>query len=286
MSALPIRFLRDIRLVPIVLVAIVALFALKTLGLVLDGGYLFDRVPMQVTDERDVTGSVPAPGSPAAGASAPVVRQRSWAQEMLNYPDVTGAIQTPESPAKDAPATEKPQPTAKNPSEPPRIPDGTLISIDTDRPLSPAERSILESLQKRHTELEARAHELDMREDLVKAEEKRLEARIAELKDLEAHIDAEPGQKDEAETARFKNVVTMYENMKPKDAAKIFDGLDIKVLLDVAKAFNPRRLSDILALMQPENAQRLTTELASRSNTPDEPVAADLPKIQGKPTPN
>jgi flagellar motility protein MotE (MotC chaperone) len=78
----------------------------------------------------------------------------------------------------------------------------------------------------------------------------------------------------------------MYENMKAKDAAKIFDGLDTKVLLDVVKEINPRRMSDILALMAPENAQRLTVELAVRSAQKDPAQTADLPKIQGKPNPN
>ena len=56
----------------------------------------------------------------------------------------------------------------------------------------------------------------------------------------------------------------MYENMKPKDAAKIFDRLDIRVLIEVANQINPRRMSDILAQMSPEAAERLTVELANR----------------------
>ena len=160
------------------------------------------------------------------------------------------------------------------------------MPLESDRPVSPAERAILESLQKRRAELDARARELDVREDLLRAAEKRVGGRIDELKDLEARVSATLEQKDEGETARFKNVVTMYENMKAKDAAKIFDGLDIKVLLDVAKAINPRRMSDILALMTPENAQRLTIELAARSTQKDPTQAAELPKIQGKPSPN
>lgn len=287
MTELLIRFLRDIRLVPIVLVAIVALFALKTLGLVLDGGYLFDPVATQAGADPDVTGSIAAGATgEASAASAKPSAKQSWAQEMLNYPDVTGAIEGSPSTPKDAAPADKPGAAAKKPEEPTHVPDGTPVPIDADHPVSPAERSILESLQKRRMELDARARELDMREDLVKGAEKRLEARIGELKDLESHIDTVMGQKDEAEAANFKNVVTMYENMKAKDAAKIFDGLDIKVLLDVAKAINPRRMSDILALMQPENAQRLTTELAARSSGTQDSQPADLPKIQGKPTAN
>jgi len=160
------------------------------------------------------------------------------------------------------------------------------VPLDLDHPVSTAERAILESLQKRRTELDARAHELDVREDLLRAAEKRVGGRIDELKELETRVGAAVQQKDDAEVARFKNVVTMYENMKAKDAAKIFDGLDIKVLLEVAKVINPRRMSDILAQMMPENAQRLTVELAVRPTQGEPSQTADLPKIQGKPTPN
>jgi flagellar motility protein MotE (MotC chaperone) len=160
------------------------------------------------------------------------------------------------------------------------------VPLDIEHPISPAERAILESLQKRRADLDARARQLDVREDLLRAAEKRVGGRIDELKDLEARVSAALQQKDEGEAARFKNVVTMYENMKAKDAAKIFDGLDIKILLDVAKEINPRRMSDILALMAPENAQRLTVDLAMRSAQKEQSQAVDLPKIQGKPNPN
>jgi flagellar motility protein MotE (MotC chaperone) len=89
---------------------------------------------------------------------------------------------------------------------------------------------------------------------------------------------------DEAEVARFKNVVTMYENMKAKDAAKIFDRLDLKILVEVATQLNPRRMSDVLAQMSPEAAERLTIELAARPK--DESSPADLPKIEGRPVAN
>jgi flagellar motility protein MotE (MotC chaperone) len=75
----------------------------------------------------------------------------------------------------------------------------------------------------------------------------------------------------------------MYENMKPKDAAKIFDRLDMKILIEVATQINPRKMSDILAAMSTEAAERLTVELASRGGDGRSPSAADLPKIEGRP---
>jgi flagellar motility protein MotE (MotC chaperone) len=310
MTGFLLRSLRDVRLVPVVMIATIALFALKALGLVLDGGYLFDNLS-DLRDRTEITGTIgapdpaalqppgPNPANPAAlkPAVSKPPRKPSWAQEMFNFPDATGTVGSPpvidrtditgsaeetKSPKKEGEG----EGAAKKPLEPPLRPNGTPVPLESDRPVSPAERAILESLQKRRAELDARARELDVREDLLRAAEKRVGGRIDELKDIEARVTATLQQKDEGETSRFKNVVTMYENMKAKDAAKIFDGLDIRVLLDVAKEINPRRMSDILALMTPENAQRLTIELAARSTQKDPTQAAELPKIQGKPTPN
>jgi flagellar motility protein MotE (MotC chaperone) len=58
----------------------------------------------------------------------------------------------------------------------------------------------------------------------------------------------------------------------------------MKILIEVAGQINPRRMSDILAQMTPEAAERLTVELATRSNQTDKmPALSDLPKIEGRP---
>ena len=41
----------------------------------------------------------------------------------------------------------------------------------------------------------------------------------------------------------------MYEGMKPKDAAKVFDRLEMPVLFEIASQIAPRKMSDILGLM-------------------------------------
>ncbi len=98
-------------------------------------------------------------------------------------------------------------------------------------------------------------------------------------------INAAMQKKEEADTARFKSLVTMYENMKAKDAAKIFDRLDMRVLIEVASLINPRRMSDIMAQMSPEAAEHLTVELANRGTKDGKDLpTADLPKIEGRPS--
>ncbi len=118
----------------------------------------------------------------------------------------------------------------------------------------------------------ARARELEVRESLLKAAEKRLETRAVELKELEARASGALQRRDEAEAARFKSLVTVYENMKARDAARIFDRLDMKILVEVTNQINPRRMSDIMAQMTPEAAERLTVELANRATAGDKPA--------------
>jgi flagellar motility protein MotE (MotC chaperone) len=319
-----IRFLRDVRLVPIVLFATISLFALKTIGLVLDGHYTLDDPDITGTIPGAMPGaanSLPAKGGNSSGKPSAEPATRSWAQQMFNFPDTTGAAgdakteqnkpeqskteqkpptrsdrngsdrgagkgEDPKETNKEAKETPKEPP--KEPPKDPKDPTATTgwkpVPLDGTRPQSAAEMAILERLQDRRAELEARAKDLDMRENLLKAAEKRVEARINELKDLEARISNTMQQREDGDATRFKNVVTMYENMKAKDAAKIFDRLELKILVEVATQISPRRMSDILAQMAPESAQQLTVELAARSATKDKP--AELPKIEGKPTAN
>lgn len=279
-----IRLLRDFRLVPIVLFATITLFVLKTVGLLIDGRYALGE-----GDGADITGTIP--GAPAVKAPPPNAAKpdnarhensrQSWAQQVFNYPDVTGAAG--ESKAVEAKEAPKPARPAAKPEEPKTNTGWIPVPVDSARPRSPAEQAILERLQERRNELDARARELEMRESLIKAAEKRLEGRVAELKELEARINNAMQTKEEGEAARFKNLVTMYESMKAKEAAKIFDRLDTRVLFEVATQITPRRMSDILAQMSPEAAERLTLALAAR---PDKDKPAELPKIEGKPNSN
>jgi flagellar motility protein MotE (MotC chaperone) len=241
---------RNIRVLPVVLVATFSLAVLKIAGLVLDGGYVFDYRPEST--------------------------KPSWAQETFNFPgrsgtdasDITGSVEKPkEEEAKPAPEVAKAE---------------TTMRPEQGQAVSASERAILERLQARRQELEARAREIDIRESLLKAAEKRAEGRVEEMKAIESRITGAAAQKAEEETARFKGIITMYEGMKPKDAAKVFDRLEMPVLFDIASQIAPRKMADILGQMSPEVAERLTVEMARRAGSDKSGSAVDLPKIEGR----
>jgi flagellar motility protein MotE (MotC chaperone) len=310
-----IRFVRDLRLIPIALLASVCLLVIKLADLALDGS-------------RWISGDAPVNAEVVVRHASDLQNggggTQSWAQQMFNFPvngetgqsgeaprgdlpiprselarinrgdgegdttDVTGSIAA--EPAASAAAGAKPSPAKPGaekpgPKDPPKAPDGIVIPIDGAKLPSGAEREILQRLQQRREELDKRARELDIRENLVKAAEQRITAHLSEIKEVEGRIKTETVQKDQAEAGRFKSLVTMYESMKARDAAKIFDGLDMDVLIKVASSMNPRTMADVMAQMTPNIAQRLTVALASKAQAVaknDGP--AELPKIEGRPT--
>lgn len=136
---------------------------------------------------------------------------------------------------------------------------------------SPAEIAVLGSLTNRREELDKRAKELDLREQLLSAAEKRVEDRIGELKALEDKIKVQIADNDKQNDEKMAGLVKMYETMKPKEAARIFERLDMGVLIDVAKRMQPRKMSAVLAAMDPVAAQELTVELATGEKLPDAP---------------
>ena len=289
-----IRFVRDFRLIPIVLLATISLFALKVSGLVFDGGYtLAERLQGRNKTGMQITSADSVPDYPkiivadkqvTPDAAAPRQTSRqSWAREMFNYGDagnrdVTGSV------GEGDKASGPPLKISEKPPDPPKLGVGDLsVPLEAGKIASAGERAVLERLQERREALDTRGRDLEMRENLLKAAEKRVEAKVAELKDVETRVNTAMGTRDKAEAERFKSIVSMYENMKAKEAARIFDRLDIKILVEVSTQMNPRKMSEILAQMSPESAERLTVELAARASAPKPLNPGQLPKIEGTP---
>lgn len=174
-------------------------------------------------------------------------------------PETTGSVDKPKEPAPPAAGTEKPPATAAAP-RPDEIDRSGVFR--GERPQTPAERGLLERLGERRDTLDSRARELEMREKLMENAEKKLESRIEELRGLEKGLGTAVRERDKVAAQGIKNLVTMYETMKPKDAARVFDRLAHDVLIPVVQAMNPRKMAEVLAAMRPESAEKLTVALA------------------------
>jgi flagellar motility protein MotE (MotC chaperone) len=126
--------------------------------------------------------------------------------------------------------------------------------------MSSAERSLLLDLRKRRDQLDARAAMLDQREAVQAAAAAKLSARMDQLAALQARLEAMEASRQHHATENWSGLVHVYEAMKPRDAATIFDALDMQVLLQVLDRMQDRKAAPILAAMQTDRA-RLATQL-------------------------
>jgi flagellar motility protein MotE (MotC chaperone) len=183
--------------------------------------------------------------TPETPAAAPVGEQPKSGQP------VSGQPMSEEEAAAAAAAAAEPEPKVEDPF------DYTDEEVD-----------VLQQLAKRREELELRARQLDEREALIQAAEQRMDQKMAELKALQATVEDLLKTRSEEEEAELKSLVKMYENMKPKAAAKVFEEMDMDVLLDVVDRMSERKVAPILALVTPTRAKEITFELAQRRQLP------------------
>lgn len=144
-----------------------------------------------------------------------------------------------------------------------------LAAIPSDPlQMSDEEIELLQQLGERRQDLEDRATTLDRREQMLQAAERRLDDKVLELAALKETIEELLTQYDDQQDRQVERLVNIYESMKAKDAARIFENLEMPVLLRVVDRMSERRTAPILAEMASDKAQALTLELAERQELP------------------
>ena len=136
---------------------------------------------------------------------------------------------------------------------------------------SEREVQLLQELAERRTVLDGREQQLEEREVLLRAAEQRLVEKQTELTSTKEEIVALLKQQGKEEKAKITQLVAIYENMKPKDAANIFNELEMPVLLQVIKNMKERKVAPVIAAMSTEKARSLTKELADQRKLPTLP---------------
>jgi len=121
---------------------------------------------------------------------------------------------------------------------------------------------VLLELRQRRQELDERDAALAARESLAIATEQKLAARVGELQALQKKLEALESARKERDDASWQGLVKLYEAMKPREAATIFNDLEMPVLLQVIDRMKEAKAAPVLASMQPDKARELTAKLA------------------------
>jgi flagellar motility protein MotE (MotC chaperone) len=168
---------------------------------------------------------------------------------------------------EEADTTDHPEPTTEALSEEVKWQDAG----DTEEMLSDSQTALYKDLAARRDALEKREKEMAAREALLKAGEREMDQKMRQLTDIRNEIQGLLQKQGDEEKARIASLVKIYEGMKPTEAARILDTLDINILLNVLSSMNERKSSPIMAAMTPERARAVTILMAQQNKLPSLP---------------
>jgi flagellar motility protein MotE (MotC chaperone) len=163
----------------------------------------------------------------------------------------------------------KPANMASPPLSPP--PSGAPVAAESSAAIakgpppltiSDSEKALLQDLRRRRGEIDARESALASRESLLIASQKTLDERVAELQGLRKGLEDLDAARRQRQEDGWQGLVKVYEAMKPRDAATIFNDLSMPVLLQVLNRMKEAKAAVVMAAMSPEKAREVTAELA------------------------
>gem|GEM_PF-894598 len=115
------------------------------------------------------------------------------------------------------------------------------------------------SIEDERRKLEEQKHVLDSARIVLEEKMRAIDNSMAELAEKQA-------QHKEMMVAETSRLVKIYEEMPPREAAAVFNIMDIHVLVSIANSMNPRKISAIMGYMFPERVNTVSQYLAGVRN--------------------
>jgi flagellar motility protein MotE (MotC chaperone) len=128
----------------------------------------------------------------------------------------------------------------------------------------PEVEEVLEALTARETRLDAREADLVSRQAALAAAQDRVAEKLAELRAAEEALRGTLALAEGAAEGDVARLTSVYERMKPKEAAALFETMAPEFAAGFLGRMNPEAAAAILAGLPPEVAYSLSAILAGR----------------------
>jgi flagellar motility protein MotE (MotC chaperone) len=142
---------------------------------------------------------------------------------------------------------------------PPGLPATNLPPLATC-----ADPTVLAAVAEQKDELAMRSRRLDDAEAVLAATETRVGLQIARLAEIKSEVEGLLARRSALEEEDLRRMVAIYEAMKPKDAARIFNDLETDMVIDVLDRMPERRSAPIIAELQDAKAREVTRTILQR----------------------
>lgn len=124
------------------------------------------------------------------------------------------------------------------------------------------ETDYLFKLADRKKELDAREEDLNKKTAEVAKQKLEIEEKLKQLEDYRAQITNLLRERITTDSAKVETLVQVYSNMKPSQAAKVFETLDEDLVIEILGKMKKKNAADILNLVKTDKAQILSERYA------------------------
>jgi flagellar motility protein MotE (MotC chaperone) len=171
-------------------------------------------------------------------------------------PDTPEVLALEEKP-KAAAEKDKPAQQENNSSNP-------LEKLARTGKQGPATADAISFLQQKEADIQRREELLKEKEEHLSKVEKEVEQKVKDLLAIQKEIQASRSEKQESQNTKVRSLAKIYGTMKPKEAAKLFENLDDKLVMGIISTMTPDEAAAILALMDVKKAAKISEALSGR----------------------
>ncbi len=136
--------------------------------------------------------------------------------------------------------------------------DKLSLAVET----KPDEADYLFKLAERKKQLDAREEELNKYAAEMTKQREDIESKLKKLEETRLKISTALEDRIKVDDSKVDTLVQMYTNMKPQQAAKVFESLDEDLVIEILSRMKKKNAADILNLVKPEKAQVLAERYA------------------------
>jgi len=122
----------------------------------------------------------------------------------------------------------------------------------------------LSAFQQKEIEIRKREEQLKEKEERLGKLEKEIEQKVKDLLALQKEVQAVRVEKQETQNNRVRGLAKIYGTMKPKEAAKLMENLDDKLVMGIIATMTSDEAAAILALMEVKKAAKISEALSGR----------------------
>ena len=126
-------------------------------------------------------------------------------------------------------------------------------------------QSLLDAIREREAQLDAREERLNNREQVLRVSRLKVDEQLSALEEAERKLAETMSIADEAAEKDIARLTVVYENMKPKEAAKIFETMDVNFAAGFLIRMSPDAAAGILSNLESDAAYNISVVMAGRN---------------------